>query len=129
MGPKPTSKKGSNASRKANAISGFAKRQSRRAEATAEPGSDFYEYSSGKNKRSAITLSLDKDEAMGLGMDGDGDGDAELDRDALRARIMSTDDRDAVINSDDDEEIESDDAFEESDEDRFAGFSFAKKVK
>ncbi|KAF8515592.1 hypothetical protein JB92DRAFT_3114878 [Gautieria morchelliformis] len=42
---------------------------------------------------------------------------------------MSTgDDGGDVISSEDDEEIESDNAFEESDEDRFAGSSFAKKV-
>ena len=37
-------------------------------------------------------------------------------------------DGDAVVNSEDDEEIDSDNAFEESDEERFAGFSFTKKV-
>ena len=118
-----SSSKRSRSSREANAL-GFAKRQSRKA---AEAGSDVYEYSSGKNKRSSITLSLDKDEAMGARAAGT--EDVEFDRDALRERIMNTEDGgDAAINSEDDEEIESDDAFEASDDDRFAGFSFATKV-
>jgi U3 small nucleolar RNA-associated protein 14 len=67
MGPKPTPiKRGPLSNRKANAA-GFAKRQSRKTEAASRMNSDVYEYSSGKNKRSAITLSLDKDEEIGLG--------------------------------------------------------------
>ena len=64
---------------------------------------------------------------MSLGSDAD--IDANFNHDALRARMLNTGEGgDDVINSEDDEEIESDEAFEESDEERFAGFSFAKKV-
>lgn len=68
MGPKSNSfKRAAGSVRKANAA-GFAKRQSRKAGTGADKTSmDVYEYSSGKNKRSAITLSLDKDEKLGMG--------------------------------------------------------------
>lgn len=57
------------------------------------------------------------------------DVDVTFDHEALRTRIMSTgEDGDGVINSDDDEEIDSGDAFGESDAERFAEFSFVKKV-
>ena len=41
--------------------------------------------------------------------------------------VLSNDD-DMGIAEEDDEEIDSDEAFEESDEERFAGFSFSQKV-
>ncbi|KAF8592755.1 small-subunit processome [Ramaria rubella] len=116
-------KKGPISTRKARAAE-YYKRRSRKAEAAST--GDVYEYFSGKNKRSAVILSLDKDETMGLGPENVDDG-IQADRDALRTHIMSMGDADGVVNSEDDEEIESDDAFEESDEERFAGFSFSNK--
>ena len=49
-------------------------------------------------------------------------------RRSVRPRLVGEDDDDIGIAEDDDEEIDSDDAFEESDEERFAGFSFSQKV-
>ncbi|KAF8510410.1 Utp14-domain-containing protein [Hysterangium stoloniferum] len=121
--PPTLSKKNFQSKRKANAA-GFAKRHARKA--AVQTADDVYEYSSEKNRRSAIKLSLDKEEEMGVEADFDAD---EVDYSALRARIMDLGDKADVINSEDDEEIDSDNAFEESDEDRFAGFSFAKPSK
>ena len=46
----------------------------------------------------------------------------------MRPRLVGENDDDSGIGEDEDEEIDSDAAFEESDEDRFAGFSFSHKV-
>lgn len=51
----------------------------------------------------------------------------EDERAELRARLIGENQDDEEIASDDDEEIDSDAAFEESDEERFAGF-FSSKV-
>lgn len=109
---------------KANAA-GYEKRQSRKAKALhALQPSDVYEYASEKNRRSNVALDLDRDEAAEFG---GGMGDEE--REELRARLIGEHDGDdGALDSGDDEEIDSDAAFEESDEDRFAGF-FSTRVR
>ncbi|KAG6856329.1 hypothetical protein H0H87_005530 [Tephrocybe sp. NHM501043] len=111
--------------RKANAA-GYAKRHSRKAKTLNGLDSDVYEYAPEAARRSKIALDLDRDEAAeyGVGLDGDNEAGEEL-----RARLIGENGEDEMIDSDDDEEIDSDAAFEESDEERFAGFFSAKDKK
>ncbi|KAI0059414.1 Utp14-domain-containing protein [Artomyces pyxidatus] len=111
--------------RKANANAiGYAKRQARKGKVSAGIA-DVYEYQSQKVRRSNIALTLDKDEAAEFWAGSDDD----IDRDALRARLIGESVDDEQIDPDDDEELDSDEAFEESDNERFAGFSFASSSK
>lgn len=112
--------------RKANAL-GYAKRQSRKAKNHTSI-SDVYEYESGKNRRSNVRLELDRDEEREYGIGPDGEIGADIDKEALRARLIGEAEDNEVIPSDDDEDIDSDAAFEESDEERFAGF-FSVRVR
>lgn len=86
---------------------------------------DLYEHVETKVRRSKVTLDLDRDEefdyAVGL------DSKTAEEREELRARLIGENQDDEEIASEDDEEIDSDAAFEESDEERFAGF-FSSKV-
>lgn len=84
--------------------------------------SDVYEYQSQRVRRANVPLSLDKEEAdeHGLGSDGD------LVADIRKPRLIGESVEDEEVPSEDDEELDSDAAFEESDEERFAGFSFPK---
>jgi U3 small nucleolar RNA-associated protein 14 len=116
---------------------GYAKRQSRKAEKL-DNLSDVYEYQPGKVKRSKVTLELDRDEAFGYDREGgggggggsdDGDGGEDNRRRELRARLVGETDGDEKLDSGDDEEIDSDGAFEETDEERFAGFNFTSSSK
>ncbi|KAK0220989.1 Utp14-domain-containing protein [Armillaria nabsnona] len=100
---------------------GYAKRQARKEKETA-PSEDVYEYAPDAVRRSKVKLDLDRDEDFG----GIPDGDDE--REQLRARLIGENEDDEMIDSEDDEDIDSDAAFEESDEDRFAGF-FSRKKK
>ena len=109
---------------KANAA-GYAKRHSKKAKAINGLGSDFYEYAPEATRRSKVALDLDRDEAAEYGVGLDGDNEA---REELRARLIGENGDSEMIDDADDEEIDSDAAFEESDEERFAGFSFANKV-
>ncbi|KAI9454907.1 Utp14-domain-containing protein [Lactarius psammicola] len=84
--------------------------------------SDVYEYQSQKVRRANIPLSLDKEEANEHGFDSDGDLVANV----RKPRLIGESVEDEEIPSEDDEELDSDAAFEESDEERFAGFSFPK---
>jgi hypothetical protein len=84
--------------------------------------SDVYEYQSQKVRRANVPLSLDKEEADEHGFDSDGD----LVADIRKPRLIGESVEDEKIPSEDDEELDSDAAFEESDEERFAGFSFPK---
>lgn len=110
------SKSGSSTS-KANAA-GYAKRHSGKEKKTSL--SDVYEFTQGKVRRSKVRLELDRDEDMG-------GGDDAMDE-VPRARLVGEEGEDDHIDSGDDEEIDSDEAFEESDEGRFAGFNFSRKV-
>ncbi|KAK0451758.1 Utp14-domain-containing protein [Armillaria borealis] len=100
---------------------GYAKRQARKEKETA-PSEDVYEYAPDAVRRSKVKLDLDRDEDFS----GIPDGDDE--REQLRARLIGENEDDEMIDSEDDEDIDSDAAFEESDEDRFAGF-FSRKKK
>lgn len=84
--------------------------------------SDVYEYQSHKVRRAHISLSLDKDEAHEHGVSSDDDADSNV----RKPRLIGESVEDEDILSEDDEELDSDAAFEESDEERFAGFSFPK---
>ncbi|KAG6813718.1 hypothetical protein H0H92_008126 [Tricholoma furcatifolium] len=113
--PKPST-------RKANAV-GYAKRQSKKAKILGS--GDVYEYAPEATRRSKVALDLDRDEAAEYaGLDGDDEA-----RQELRARLIGENGDDEMIDSEDDEEIDSDAAFEESDEERFAGFFSAKNKK
>jgi U3 small nucleolar RNA-associated protein 14 len=104
---------------------GYAKRQARKPKSIHGLSSDVYEYAPEVLRRSKITLDLDQDEAAEyrVGIDGGNDED----REELRARLIGENGENEGIESGDDEEIDSDAAFEESDEERFAGF-FSSKV-
>ena len=84
--------------------------------------SDVYEYQTQKVRRANIPLSLDRDEENEHGFDPDGDLVANV----RKPRLIGEDVEDEKIPSEDDEELDSDAAFEESDEERYAGFSFPK---
>ncbi|PBK84660.1 Utp14-domain-containing protein [Armillaria gallica] len=101
---------------------GYAKRQARKEKETA-PSEDVYEYAPDVVRRSKVKLDLDRDEDFG------GIPDDDDEREQLRARLIGENEDDEMIDSEDDEDIDSDAAFEESDEDRFAGFFSRKKGK
>ncbi|TDL26360.1 Utp14-domain-containing protein [Rickenella mellea] len=116
-------------SSKANAA-GYAKRASRRAKTSTLGVEDVYDYAPSfrGTKRANVSMTLDKDEEdnydRGEGrMQGD-DDDEEERREKMRPRLIGEGEEGEMIDEDDDEEIDSDDAFEESDEERFAGFKF-----
>ncbi|KAK7049701.1 hypothetical protein VNI00_005732 [Paramarasmius palmivorus] len=120
--------KGQSGSRKPKSVAnqkqfnanGYAKRQSRKAGKTANRlDSDIYEYAPEKTRRSKVALELDREEEAGFGGEDD-----DMEDMRLRARLIGDDEK---LPSDDDEEIDSDEAFEESDEERFAGFFSSKK--
>ncbi|KAF8167250.1 Utp14 protein-domain-containing protein [Crassisporium funariophilum] len=104
-------------------VAGYEKRQARKAKST--PTTDLYEHIQESTRRSKIGLDLDRDEAKEFGTGLDGANEEE--REDLRARLIGENADDEEIASEDDEEIDSDAAFEESDEDRFAGFFSQKK--
>ncbi|KAI0687976.1 Utp14 protein-domain-containing protein [Cytidiella melzeri] len=120
------------ASRKSFNAVGYAKRKSLKSHSlsTGSPG-DVYEYQSGKVRRGKIKMQLERDELAVLGGRNDGDGSDDEDsenttRRGAQPRLVGEDeDEGGVIGEDEDEEIDSDEAFEESDEERFAGFSFS----
>lgn len=111
---------------KANA-SGYAKRHSTKAK-TLAGFSDIYEYTPDpKTRRSKVALEIGKDEAaeIGLGRGGASDDEGSDGEDTkMKPRLIGETGEGEMIESADDEDIDSDAAFEESDEDRFAGFSF-----
>ncbi|KAF5390809.1 hypothetical protein D9757_004426 [Collybiopsis confluens] len=137
----------------AAAVSGYAKRHANKdkAKGTGSSVQNVYEYvteeqenGNGKaklkgkgrdkpHKRSKILLELDRDEEMGAGAslgaddDEDGGGGGEEGGFRMKARLIGEHIQDEKIDSEDDEEIDSDAAFDEDDDDRFAGF-FTKKV-
>jgi U3 small nucleolar RNA-associated protein 14 len=115
-------------SHKSNAA-GYAKRHSQKAKTLAGL-SDVYEYApDSKTRRSKVALDIGRDEAaeIGLGWGGGGSDDDGTDGEDMRtkARLIGEGE---IIDSGDDEDLDSDAAFEESDEERFAGFSFKHQV-
>ena len=110
-------------SHKANAA-GFAKRHSKKSKVNV---ADVYDYQPEKVRRGNVSLTLDKEEAEGFGHEGSDEDD--IDHAALRARLIGENVDDEKIDPEDDEELDSDEAFEESDEEKYAGFSFGSKVR
>ncbi|TCD71137.1 hypothetical protein EIP91_012085 [Steccherinum ochraceum] len=117
---------------------GYEKRQSLKAKKAAggRKNTDVYEYQPEKERRSKVKLLLEKDEM--LGARGHDSEDEDDDEDGGRGkgrkgkgkpRMLGEDEDDMEIGEDEDEEIDSDGAFDESDEERFAGFSFASQKK
>ncbi|KAI0094168.1 Utp14 protein-domain-containing protein [Irpex rosettiformis] len=123
----------SSSSQKSFNASGYAKRKSLKSK-TLSSGSlgDVYEYQTDKVRRGKLKLKLEKDEIAGAGRPMDEDDGSEDEGGAassLRPRLLGENDDDDEIGEDEDEEIDSDEAFEESDEERYAGFSFAGSKK
>ncbi|THH10407.1 hypothetical protein EW145_g1352 [Phellinidium pouzarii] len=106
---------------------GFAKRRAHTAKAAED--ADVYDYHPGKSRRANVSLALDDDESRGAGYDDGEDGDEGEDEDRTKRmpRLVGEGEEDERIGSDEDEEIDSDAAFDESDEERFAEFSFKEK--
>lgn len=115
---------------------GYAKRQSLKTKKSSNDRnlSDVYEYQPEKERRGKVRMLLEKDEILGAGGNFSEEEDEEDaprgkgGRGSGRPRLVGENDDDMDIGEDEDEEIDSDGAFDESDEDRFAGFSFASKV-
>ncbi|KAH9950956.1 Utp14-domain-containing protein [Amylocystis lapponica] len=91
-------------SRKAANALGYAKRQSAKSKTLTGSISDVYDYQPEKVRRAKVALQLEKDELLGAG----GESEDDQGRDATRP---------------------SDEAFEESDDERFAGFDFSHRSK
>ncbi|KAH7914539.1 Utp14 protein-domain-containing protein [Hygrophoropsis aurantiaca] len=116
---------------------GYAKRLSRKAAAggSARDLEDVYEYAPhSKVRRAKVKLDLDRDEmemgggaGSGSGSEDDDDDDGEIMRGGKKKsggrepRLLGDDEE---LDSEDDEEIDSEGAFEESDEETYAGFPF-----
>ena len=84
----------------------------------------MYEYQGERVRRAKVKPLLEKDEMLGVGGD---DSDAEGSISGRpRPRLVGENDDDEGIASDEDEEIDSDAAFNESDEEEFAGFNFSR---
>ncbi|KIK56858.1 hypothetical protein GYMLUDRAFT_99016 [Collybiopsis luxurians FD-317 M1] len=130
-GSRPKSLKAKDASkRKSAAAAGYAKRHAKKAANSLSRSQDVYEYTPEKVRRSKIGLDLDRDEEMdGGARPGYGnDDDEEMEDIRMKARLIGENGEDEKIDSEDDEEIDSDAAFDEDDDERFAGF-FSKKVE
>ena len=115
----------------AAAAAGYAYRHSFKSQkephgSAASLGDDVYEYAPDASRRSKVTLALDREEAREYGVASDGNEDMVEDGGATRARLIGENVDGEMIDSGDDEDIDSDGAFDESDEDRFAGFFSAK---
>ena len=112
---------------KASNAAGYAKRKATRSKTTSNV-SDIYEFEQEKVRRAKVKLQLEKDELAGAPGEESG-SEAEEERghgkQELRPRLVGEDDNDEGIAEEDDEDIDSDAAFDESDEDRFAGFDFS----
>lgn len=109
------------------AANGYAKRHARKiasSDARNEEG-EVYEYAPEKVRRSKIAMDFDREEEIDFGAGGENDMDMEDFR--MKARLIGENEENEKIDSDDDEEIDSDAAFDDEDDERFAGF-FSKKV-
>ncbi|KAI0756427.1 Utp14 protein-domain-containing protein [Daedaleopsis nitida] len=113
----------------ANAL-GYAKRQTLKSKTLGSQLSDVYEYQQEKVRRAKIKPLLEKDDTAGLrgGESGSEDEEGTMgNRRERRPRLVGENDDDDGIGEDEDEEIDSDGAFEESDEEDFAGSKFSRK--
>ncbi|KAK7695122.1 hypothetical protein QCA50_002312 [Cerrena zonata] len=115
-------------SQKQNNERGFAKRQLQKSQKPSKSNdhADVYEYQPEKTRRSKVKMQLGRDEIDGARDDHSGSEDGHDPRGG-RPRLVGESDDEGGIASDEDEEIDSDAAFDESDEERFAGFSFSNK--
>lgn len=119
-------------SRKSANSLGYARRQTLKSKTLSKAGvSDVYEYETEKVRRSKVKLQLGRDELAGLGQGSEDEDDDAATRKGkgTRPRLVGERDDDDKIDDDEDEEIDSDEAFEESDEERFAGFNFSHSVR
>ncbi|KAI0082325.1 Utp14-domain-containing protein [Panus rudis PR-1116 ss-1] len=118
---------------KENNAQGYAKRHSLKAKNPKDKLAlqDVYEYQSDNVRRSRVRLELEKEEIAGArgAVLSESEGDDEEAITDRRPRLVGEDDDDEKIPEDEDEEIDSDAAFEESDEERFAGFNFPSDKK
>lgn len=111
-------------SAKSNAA-GYAKRKAQPPRAARASAADVYEYQPERVRRATVQLQLEKDELRGAGRGGESDGEgSEAGVGRAKPRLVGEDDEDGIA-EEEDEELDSDAAFEESDEERYAGFSFA----
>ncbi|SRR6266540_2908777 len=92
----------------------------------AKASGDIYEHIPEKTRRSNIKLDVARTETREYSVAVD--EATEEQREALRARLIGECVDDEEIDSEDDEELDSDEAFQESDEEHFAGF-FSAKVR
>jgi U3 small nucleolar RNA-associated protein 14 len=110
---------------------GYAQRHARRASApSAAALADVYEHHQPRSRRirAGVDTSLGSEDVAELGAQS---GDEEVDEDGpggRRARLVGENEEEA-IGSEDDEEIDSDAAFEDEDEERYAGFDFPSATK
>ncbi|KZT08788.1 Utp14-domain-containing protein [Laetiporus sulphureus 93-53] len=129
--PQRFAKKPHALSRKAANAAGFAKRKSLKSKTPSRDDiADVYEYQSEKVPRDKMTLQYGKEELVGVGGGSgseDEDGDARAGKKAGRPRLVGEGEEGEQIGESEDEDIESDDAFDESDEERFAGFGLSQK--
>lgn len=115
----------------ANAL-GYAKRQSRKTkESSSTSVTDVYEFQQEKVRRSKVKLQYERDELLGAGARGSEseDEDGGDVRRRNQPRLIGEGEENEQIDEDEDEDIDSDAAFDESDEERYAGFSFSHKVR
>ncbi|KAA1468136.1 Utp14-domain-containing protein [Dentipellis sp. KUC8613] len=120
---RPAGKPISSARKPNSNAAGYQKRLARKGKSQGAP-SDVYEFQSKKVRRENVQQTLDRDEE-----DQHGSSDDDIDRQALRARLIGETVDNEQIDPEDDEELDSDAAFEESDEEQFAGFTFRSKGK
>ncbi|KAL5535897.1 hypothetical protein ACEPAF_3991 [Sanghuangporus sanghuang] len=111
--------------RKANAT-GFARRREQSAKAIANAVQDVYDYQPGRNRRGGVALTFDEDETRGARYDND-ELDDEDEESRRRPRLIGEGEEEEGIASDEDEDIDSDAAFDESDEEQFAGSNFKQE--
>lgn len=137
VNPKTKSKPGSYPQKKNSNAAGYAKRKSLQSKTLSSGGGsslgDVYEYQGERVRRGKLKLQLEKGELLGAGRpvddedDGMDEGGGRGGRGGMHPRLLNENegDEEEGLGEDEDEEIDSDEAFEESDEERFAGFSFA----
>ncbi|KAH9837381.1 Utp14-domain-containing protein [Rhodofomes roseus] len=119
--------------RTSNAL-GYAKRQAQKGKRPSRADvEDVYEYQQEKVRRAKVTLQYERDELLGARGEGsdeeDEEGGAGHAGKGMRPRLIGEGDDDERIGEDEDEDVDSDEAFDESDEERFAGFGLSQKKK
>ena len=128
MAPAVGNKRGA-VQRKTDAI-GFPRRQARKKARHSTGLDDVYEFQPEKVRRSKVVLDLTKEELAGLGRGNASDSDGDNHRSGQsHPRLIGQNSEDEGVDSEDDEDIDSDAAFGESDEETFAGYGFARKVR